>query len=1169
MAPADRRRRRRRRRAQHLLHPGERRQQALRQPRPPEGAEGRADPSCRSSVGGCLAQKDRDAHPRAGAARRRRVRHPQRAPRRRAARTQARADGPDHRDPRGRRRSTTHEAFPSALPARREVDHAAWVTIQIGCDNRARSASCPSVRGREISRPFGDIVARGRARSPPTASPRSRCSARTSTPTAATYAAARQPAARGACGRCSPTCCARVGAVDGIRRVRFTQPAPEGPAARDDRGDGRDAGGVRAPAPAAAVGQRPRAGRACTAATPPSATSSGSPRPARRSPTSPSPPTSSSASPARPTTTSSARSRSSPRPSTTAPTRSSSRPGPAPRRPSMTDALRRTRGRAPSASSGCGSWSSAARWPSTRRGSAASRRSLVEGPCKKDPTVLDRPHPPEQARALRAADRRSRAGTLRRRRDHRRRAAPPRGRARRACSSRPRAPHPHPGGRRAERRVARRRSRSSARPRRASRRSRWPSRDALGDVEIVVARLDAGVPGHGHRHRQADARRAGRGAPPPASTSPIPARTSRSPRSSAASPTALADIEARGHRALLVGGTGLYLRAVVDDLDLPGRVARRRAPSSRPSRDAAALHARLDALDPRRRRRASSRRNRRRIVRALEVTIGSGRPFSSFGPGLDDLPADRRSLRSALRWPRPRRWPSASRSASHAHARRRASSTRSRRWPRRRRGLSRTAAPGARLQGAARPPRRRATSLDEARRRWPIAPHPPVRPCASERWFRRDPRITLGRRRPIGRLRRARRCRPCLGDSMHRMHLTKHHGLGNDFLVLLAPTTASRRRRRPLRRRAVRPPPGHRRRRAASRSTPARDGADLHDGAATTPTAAAAEMSGNGIRCLAQAVAAAPGSTDGRRSRSPPTPAVRTRRRRARPTTGDAIAAERRHGRGRASIDDADGWHGSTSTAAAASRTVDVGNPHLVVARRRRSTRVDLARPLGRATRSRRRQRRVRRARPRADEHHDAGVGARRRHDRGVRHRRVRGRRGRARVGPGRRRAVTRAHARRRRSTSTLGDDRSRSAVRSCTSFDVDVERRRADRDDATHRGARRRRSLDRGRPRRAASCSSASRSPARDADDDRGRPRRAGAARRHRRRRRGRPASCSGATAPTRATYIGKGKAEELRELSPRGRRRHRRVRRRAHARRSSATSRSCSGAPPSTAPR
>jgi tRNA-2-methylthio-N6-dimethylallyladenosine synthase len=51
-----------------------------------------------------------------------------------------------------------HEAYPSALPARREVDHAAWVTIQIGCDNSCAFCIVPSVRGREVSRRTGDIV---------------------------------------------------------------------------------------------------------------------------------------------------------------------------------------------------------------------------------------------------------------------------------------------------------------------------------------------------------------------------------------------------------------------------------------------------------------------------------------------------------------------------------------------------------------------------------------------------------------------------------------------------------------------------------------------------------------------------------------------------------------------------------------------------------------------------------------------------------------------------------------------------------------------------------------------------------------------------------------------------------------------------------------------------
>ena len=55
------------------------------------------------------------------------------------------------------------EAFPSALPVRRESQHSAWVTIQIGCDNSCTFCIVPAVRGPEISRPFGELVGEVRA----------------------------------------------------------------------------------------------------------------------------------------------------------------------------------------------------------------------------------------------------------------------------------------------------------------------------------------------------------------------------------------------------------------------------------------------------------------------------------------------------------------------------------------------------------------------------------------------------------------------------------------------------------------------------------------------------------------------------------------------------------------------------------------------------------------------------------------------------------------------------------------------------------------------------------------------------------------------------------------------------------------------------------------------
>jgi tRNA dimethylallyltransferase len=107
----------------------------------------------------------------------------------------------------------------------------------------------------------------------------------------------------------------------------------------------------------------------------------------------------------------------------------------------------------------------------------------------------------------------------------------------------------------------------------------------------------------------------------------------------AAATSALQEIADRGHRALLVAGTGLYLRALTDPMEIPGVWPELRAAleARAEAEGSAALHEELIALDPA----AASKMepsNARRVVRALEVCLGSGRPFSSYGPGLDQYP---------------------------------------------------------------------------------------------------------------------------------------------------------------------------------------------------------------------------------------------------------------------------------------------------------------------------------------------------------------------------------------------------------------------------------------------------------------------------------------------------------------------------------------------------
>lgn len=94
--------------------------------------------------------------------------------------------------------------------------------------------------------------------------------------------------------------------------------------------------------------------------------------------------------------------------------------------------------------------------------------------------------------------------------------------------------------------------------------------------------------------------------------------------------TAIEDVAGRGRVPLLVGGSGLYFRAVVDDLDFPPRSPEvRTSLEGRVERDGAeALYAELRRLDPIAADRIEPN-NTRRIVRALEVIELTGRPFSA------------------------------------------------------------------------------------------------------------------------------------------------------------------------------------------------------------------------------------------------------------------------------------------------------------------------------------------------------------------------------------------------------------------------------------------------------------------------------------------------------------------------------------------------------------
>ncbi|SLJ92875.1 tRNA (adenosine(37)-N6)-dimethylallyltransferase MiaA [Arthrobacter sp. P2b] len=117
----------------------------------------------------------------------------------------------------------------------------------------------------------------------------------------------------------------------------------------------------------------------------------------------------------------------------------------------------------------------------------------------------------------------------------------------------------------------------------------------------------------------------------------------------------IGEIHARGKRAILVGGSGLYVRAALDVLEFPGTdpQLRQRLEADLAAQGTSALLARLHAVDPVSAGRLS---DDRRIIRALEVYELTGRPFSSFMPQREyvqpavqiGLAVDREALRERL-----------------------------------------------------------------------------------------------------------------------------------------------------------------------------------------------------------------------------------------------------------------------------------------------------------------------------------------------------------------------------------------------------------------------------------------------------------------------------------------------------------------------------------------
>ncbi|MGB6760933.1 tRNA (N6-isopentenyl adenosine(37)-C2)-methylthiotransferase MiaB [Mycobacterium sp.] len=175
----------------------------------------RSDPDMQIAVGGCLAQKDKDAVLRKAPwvdvvfgthnigslpALLERARH------NRVAQVEI---------------AEALQEFPSALPAARESAYAAWVSVSVGCNNSCTFCIVPSLRGKEVDRSPNDILAEVRSLVDDGVLEITLLGQNVNA-YGVSFADPRLPRNRGAFAELLTEC----GRIDGLERVRFTSPHP-------------------------------------------------------------------------------------------------------------------------------------------------------------------------------------------------------------------------------------------------------------------------------------------------------------------------------------------------------------------------------------------------------------------------------------------------------------------------------------------------------------------------------------------------------------------------------------------------------------------------------------------------------------------------------------------------------------------------------------------------------------------------------------------------------------------------------------------------------------------------------------------------------------------------------------------------------------------------------